>query len=158
MVLTNAHTLAHTLFVLLAAGAKAKVLFRRSKAFDEMGKVEDAFEDITGAKETLDNKGLVKDKAVEAHYGVVHKKYRELKKREHEAAKTLWKGKLGGEPNATTSSWSSGEKEEVVEEEDGKQGGALEDVVLGEEKEGEGWAAFLSFGFLWKFIRGLFRF
>jgi len=81
--------------------AKAKALFRRSKAHYSLGKVEDAYADISEAKK-IDPR----DKAVQSHYALVYKEYRDIKKQEHEAAKTLWQGKLSeptqGEAEAAT--------------------------------------------------------
>ncbi len=94
----HAASLAFLLLALLADGAKAKALFRRSKAQHSLGKVEVAYADISEAKKIDPS-----DKAVQAHYSLVYKQYRDIKKQEHEAAKTLWKGKLS-EPTAETAS------------------------------------------------------
>lgn len=65
------------------------MLFRRSKAKHSLGKIEEAYSDISEAKKIDEG-----DKAIQAHYNVVVKLYRDIKKQELEAQKTLWKGKL----------------------------------------------------------------
>ena len=126
-------------------GAKAKALFRRSKAYHALGKVEEAYSDIVDAKK-IDQS----DKAVVAHHSVVAKVYKELKKQEHEAAKTLWKGKLGPDPAAGSDQQEASrgdrgaaeEKEEGVEEEDdGQRKGIL--------------AGFFPLAVLWNIFQGL---
>jgi aspartate beta-hydroxylase len=49
--------------------SKAKVLFRRSKAYQALGKIEEAYEDITEAKHFDQND----DKAIQSHYNLVLK-------------------------------------------------------------------------------------
>lgn len=126
-------------------GAKAKALFRRSKAYHALGKVEEAYSDIVDAKK-IDQS----DKAVVAHHSVVAKVYKELKKQEHEAAKTLWKGKLGPDPAAGSDQQEASrgdrgaaeEKEEGVEDDDdGQRKGIL--------------AGFFPLAVLWNIFQGL---
>jgi len=69
--------------------AKAKILFRRGKAYDALGEVEKAYQDILKAK-TYEPK----DKAIQAYFVDVLRNYKRLKLQEHEAAKSLWQGKL----------------------------------------------------------------
>lgn len=92
------------------AAARTKAFFRRSKAHDALGNVEAAFEDIHQAKASMDGPG---DAAVRAHYAVVVKKYKALKKEEHIAAKALWQGKLkagAGIPDADEKASKAGER------------------------------------------------
>ena len=55
--------------VLLKDASKAKVLFRRSKAYHSLGKIEEAYLDISQAKRLDQNE----DKAIQSHYRIVLK-------------------------------------------------------------------------------------
>ena len=62
-----------------------------------MGKVEEAHADVAEAAREAPG-----DKAVQQHLQVVGREFRELKKKEREAARTLWQGKLKQEEGADT--------------------------------------------------------
>ena len=135
-------------FSTTAEGAKAKALFRRSKAYHHEGKLEAAYSDICDAKK-IDSS----DKAVVAQYSAVAKEYKELKKQEHEAAKTLWKGKLQEKPAEDGAAKAVNTESKVrgqAASDDG--GGSGSDSPRGEG----GIGSLLHLSFLWKALRGLF--
>lgn len=69
---------------------KAKALFRRSKAYHTLGKIEEAYEDIAEAKKIDKND----DKAIQSHYKIVLKIHKERIAKLREAQKKLYLGKL----------------------------------------------------------------
>ena len=70
--------------------AKAKALFRRSKAYHALGKIEEAYEDITEAKKLDRNE----DKAIQVHHKMVLRIHRERVAKLREAQKKMYLGKL----------------------------------------------------------------
>jgi len=121
-------------------GAKARALFRRSKAYHAMGKVEEAHADVAEAAREAPG-----DKVVQQHLQVVGREFRELKKKEREAARTLWQGKLKQEEGADTT--------EEKKTKEGKGRGQGEDEAA---ETGQSQGGFLNLGFVWRAIRGLF--
>jgi tetratricopeptide (TPR) repeat protein len=74
----------------LKDAAKAKALFRRSKAYHTLGKIEEAYEDITEAKKIDQNE----DKAIQMHHKVVFRILKERVAKLREAQKKMYLGKL----------------------------------------------------------------
>jgi len=105
-----------------------------------MGKVEEAHADVAEAAREAPG-----DKAVQQHLQVVGREFRELKKKEREAARTLWQGKLKQEEGADTT--------EEKKTKEGKGGGQGEDEAA---ETGQSQGGFLNLGFVWRAIRGLF--